>query len=199
MGAKKVSFKVFKERFDNRSKGEYEYIEGYNGMSNKIKVRHNVCGHEFYVVASAFINTKTTCKKCSVINIGKQKKDIYDDKNKEYIEEITDGEYELLEYKGYGNNSKSVFKHNKCGNIFEVRYEFFKDRGNRCPKCSHKHSKYTKEEFKRIHPNDDIEIIDIMYPDRKVKIKCLRCNKESIVTFKTYKNYKFMCCKKKSK
>ena len=199
MGAKKTPFNIFKEKFDNRSNGEYEYIQGYNGMSKKIKIRHISCGHEFEVVASAFINTKTTCKKCSIVTIGKQKKEKYDDENKKYIENITNGEYELIKYNGYGSKTKSVFKHNVCGHIFEKRYDFFKDRGYRCPKCSRKHSRYTKDEFKKIFPNQNIEILDIIYPDKKVKIKCLLCNTISVITFETYKNYKFSCCKKERK
>lgn len=198
MGAKTIPFSVFKEKFEKRANKEYEYIKGYKGMSKKILVKHNKCGNEFEVVASAFINTQTNCKKCSDKKINETKIIKQAEKNKKYIIQITNGEYELLEYSGY-NKKHSIFKHNICGNIFKSRYEFFVYRGNRCPKCSRKHTRYTIKELKEKFPVKDLEILDISYPGPKIKIKCLKCNTIKHIGLQTYKKYNFKCCKKKMK
>lgn len=199
MGTKITPFNVFIEKFKKRANGEYEYISGYTGMSRKILIKHTICDNEFEVVASAFINTKTSCKKCSDKINAKKRAEIHKleafKKNKEIIKEITKNEYELLEYSGY-KESKSIFKHNKCGHIFKSKYEFFKARGYRCPKCAKKHTRYTVQELKNNFPVKNVEVIDITYPGPKIKIKCLKCNTIKEIGITTYKNYKFKCCNK---
>lgn len=198
MGAKITPFNTFKEKFEKRSNGEYEYISGYKGMSRKILIRHKICNNEFEVIASAFINTKTTCKKCSNKIITKKRSEFHESENKELIKKITKNEYELLEYTGY-NKGKSIFKHNKCGHIFKSRYDFFKVRGHRCPKCARKHTKYTVQELKGKFPVKNIEVIDITYPGPKIKIKCLKCNSIKEIGMQSYKKYKFKCCKEQER
>lgn len=135
MGRNSISFIEFKRRFDEISKGEYEYIDGYSKMSKKIKLKHNVCGHEFEVVASSFISTKTKCKKCANKIIGKKNNENAKRNKdyKKYIKEKTNGEYELIsDYEGY--KKIATFKHVSCGNVYDTIYAFF-EKGNRCPKC----------------------------------------------------------------
>lgn len=197
MGARIIPFNEFIERFKRRSKGEYEYISGYTRMTNKIKVKHLQCGNEFEVVASAFINTKTKCKKCTDKVRAKKVIDNNIDIQKQYVYEVTKGEYELIEYNGLDN--KALFLHKKCNNSYSTRFEFFK-RGNRCPHCQNQSFKYDINSFNKKYYIDKIKVLKITYPGPKIDIMCEKCGTFKTVTTSFFKKtYNFNCCKKHEK
>lgn len=198
MGAKITPFNVFKEKFKKRAGDEYEYISGYTGMSRKILIKHKTCGYEFETIASAFINTGTNCDQCSRANANQQRIRDHFEISKDNIDKMTDGEYSLVEYQGFDKKDKSVFKHNTCGTVFESRYKYFM-RGNRCPKCSWGHERYTLETLKEKYNFKDIEVIDVVYPGPQVTIKCLKCQTIRTISMQTYRDYRFQCCKNKNK
>mgnify|MGYP005756758865 CR=1 FL=1 len=118
---------------------EYTVIGEYTLNRNKIRFKHNKCGHVFDMKPNNFLNGQR-CPKC----YGKKKKntDIF----KKEVYELVKDEYIVLdEYKT--DKIKIKFKHNKCGNIFLMSPHNFLA-GQRCPKCYGKHRK-TNEEFKK--------------------------------------------------
>lgn len=197
MGSKVIPFNEFINRFYLVSKGEYEYISGYTRMSKKIKIKHLLCGHEYNVIASSFINTKVKCKKCSDKKRGKTTIENEFNKKKEAINKITNGEYELLSYNG--NKKKSIILHKKCNCNYEVTYNHFYYRGHRCRCGEVVNKKYTLKEFNEKYNIEGVEILSISYPGPKIKIKCNYCNSIKEMNVLAIKNYKYMCCKKSTK
>lgn len=194
MGKKTMPFSEFKKKFDKKSQGLYTYLEGYTRMSRKIKVQCNICGHIFEPVASYFVNTETGCKNCDLIKRSNNIKTL--DEQAKVIKQLTNDEYELLEYNGSKN--KATFLHKICGEKYITNYSAFVNRDYRC-ECSRRRSrKYTIEELNQIYKDKNYEIIDIKYPDAKIAVHCNNCNK-IIETNKNSldKNYKLSCCKQR--
>ena len=69
---------------------EYEFLEEYNGAKVKIKVRHNICGNEYYVTPDSFLNKNRRCPHCQGgSNLGAKS-------FKEKLLELYSGEIELI-------------------------------------------------------------------------------------------------------
>lgn len=62
-----LKIRLTQEEFDKRIKSivddEYTFLEKYQGLSKKIKCRHNVCGHIWEVVPYSILN-KQGCPRC---------------------------------------------------------------------------------------------------------------------------------------
>lgn len=91
------------------------------------------------------------------------------------IDEITNGEYELLEeYKNY--NTPIMIKHKKegCGHIWKVRLSNFINKGTRCPECN-RSKMISNEEFKqKLEDKYGDEYVALeKYKGNSVKIKVL--------------------------
>lgn len=91
------------------------------------------------------------------------------------IDEITNGEYELLEeYKNY--NTPIMIKHKKegCGHIWKVRLSNFINKGTRCPECN-RSKMISNEEFKqKLEDKYGDEYVALeKYKGSSVKIKVL--------------------------
>jgi hypothetical protein len=118
----------FKKEVSEKGKGEYVAIGKYIKGNTKIKMKHLVCGHEYMVTPDHFING-TRCPKC----FGNRRKS-----NEQFLEEVrgfVGDEYTFLE-KYINAKTKLKVRHNKCGNVYEVRpNDFLKEHGQRCPAC----------------------------------------------------------------
>lgn len=135
MGRRSITYNEFIRRFETRANNEYEYIEGYTRMTNTIRVRCLKCGHEFNVIASAFINTKTECKHCASKDIGRKnfESNLLKKDYSEIISSTTNNEYKLISnYEGYNKDVEIL--HKKCNKTYITKYRNFA-RGNRCPYC----------------------------------------------------------------
>lgn len=119
----------YKEEILKLYNGEYSVIGEYTNGRNKILIRHNKCGHEWYIRAQSLLG-HTRCPKC----FGKIKK-TQEEFEKE-VEELGKGEYEVLG-KYINTRTKIRIKHKKCGFIYEVLPNAFLQ-GKRCPKCAHR-------------------------------------------------------------
>ena len=200
MGRKTIIFSEFKKRFDNVSKGEYEYISGYRSMSQKIEIKHISCGHVFTPIATAFINTGTGCPKCNHSdNLGLLKKTTEDYKKE--IEDITNGEYTITS-KYINAITDITFLHNTCGQTYESKPRNFTS-GNRCPYCNRRSYPYTIEELQEISDlkYKDIKIISYDASNRIIEYKCLICEtvkKSDLTNFKKGLDFleRKICCKK---
>ena len=117
--------KLFEEYGD-----EYSVIGNYIDSKTKIKLRHNICGHEFDSVPSKILHKADPrrCPKC----FGGVKST-----NDEFIKKVFDlvsDEYTFLEE--YINSSTKIkCKHNKCEYEYMVSPNDFLS-GHRCPSCN---------------------------------------------------------------
>lgn len=128
---------------------EYSIKSEYKGNKNKIKLKHNICGHEYLVQPSSFLSG-VRCPKCNG-GISKTHKEFVEEVNR-----ISNNEYIVVdEYK----NSMTPIKmlHKNCGHIWLVYPSNFTS-GSRCPKCNQSKGEKTIEKY--LKRNDYIENID---------------------------------------
>ena len=118
---------------------EYDVLRVYYGEHygvNKlfIKLRHNICGHEYSILATRFIKEGLRCR-CNYPFKDKLNTKIY----KQRVREKYGSEYTVLGE--YTNNKKRIeIRHNKCGNSWTPQAGQFL-LGYGCPVC-----KYSKVE-----------------------------------------------------
>ena len=114
-------------------------------------MRHNECGHEFYMCPKSFLHDGQRCPneryaksaKTNMIVQGKAHV-----KNK-MLKEICEKEGFLIKEEYKGSNIKITMKHLECGHEFEVTPYSFLHVGTRCPKCkSSKGEKVIREYLK---------------------------------------------------
>lgn len=121
------------EEFKNEVKelvgSEFSIISEYINVKTHVKFIHNSCGNIFYMSPDHFLRGYR-CPKCSYKRLGSSRK-IKNEDVKKFIESV-DGYTLQSEY--ISSNSKITIKHEKCGNIFDMKFRYFKD-GQRCPKC----------------------------------------------------------------
>jgi len=122
---------VFVERVKKLTNDEYSVLGDYQNVVTPILIKHNVCGHEFKMRPSNFMNLNHRCPKCS--NIGDFKKVTPSEFNQRFNETLGD-EYILLD--SYKNARASIkVRHEKCGYEYKVRPDNILYAGQRCPKC----------------------------------------------------------------
>lgn len=128
-----TSMKLTEEMFIlriNKLHGEkYTLLSDFVRLADNVKIRCNVCGYEFRILADSLLNKnkKCCCIKCN--NKIRPTTDVY----KKRISEITNGDYDFIDiYKN--NKTLSKFKCNICGNEFFMRPVDFNN-GLRCNKC----------------------------------------------------------------
>ena len=128
------------DKFNKDVGSEYTLVDrDYKNMKTKMKIRHEVCGNEWYSDMCDMLGERgTRCPKCAAKRIGKMKRKT----NEDFIEEIYNlvgDEYVLLEeYKTAV--TKVDLLHAECGKIYNVE-------PNRCPHCNLKR-KSSKGEMK---------------------------------------------------
>lgn len=89
----------------------------------------------------------------------------------EYVKEYIEKEgYDLLSESYKNNRTKLILKCRKCGNIFKVHFNNFKDCQSRCPQCYNK-SKGEEEVKKYLDANKIIYIRQYRFDDCKFKNK----------------------------
>lgn len=117
---------------------EYEVLAPYVNSTQKIKVRHTVCGFEYEVLSGNILKGRK-CPKCQ-----KRVKTKDTDYWKNEVFEFTGIEYEVLgEY--VNSRTKIEMLHNVCGHKFKTTPNDFQQ-GKRCPLCAGNIVK-THEEF----------------------------------------------------
>ena len=147
-GNLKKTTEQFKKEVFELVGDEYEVMGEYKGTHKKIKLKHNVCGKTFYMVAKAFLISGQRCpyeryEKSAEANRQTQGKP--NEKNKT-IKEICEKEgYEII--KGYEKaNINLILKHKECGAISKIRPYSFITNGVRCTcKVESKGEKAIKE------------------------------------------------------
>lgn len=155
---------------------EYELVDEYENYNKKIKLKHNICGHEYKVLPHNFVKGVGWCSYCAQ----QQRIKTMTKTTKEFKEEVAklSSEYEVLsEYTGA--NRKILFKHS-CGNFFTMTPSNFLQ-GQRCPKCfSSESRRHTKEQVQEIineRLDKSYELIsDYKNNHTKIEVKHHKCN-----------------------
>lgn len=126
----------FRKYVYKQVKEEYSVLGKYTNAREHIKFRHNKCGHEYETTPSTF-KKGGRCPKCA--NESKRKTQ---EQFESEVFAIFGEEYDIL-----GEYTTSLVKvevrHNKCGNIYEVRPNTIL-RGSGCPECVPNKKKTTK-------------------------------------------------------
>ena len=105
---------------------EYSKIWEYTGVADKMLMRHNVCGHEWWVKFRDFQNG-TRCPKCNPYAKSTN------EKVDKVIYDLVESEYSRIgDYTG--SNNKIKMRHNVCGYEYDVFLKNFK-KGTRCQQC----------------------------------------------------------------
>lgn len=128
----------FKERVYEIVGNEYKVLDEYVNSRTKMNFRHELCGYEFKMAPSNFIQGNR-CPKCA--KLIRYTTESFCEK----VRELVGDEYTVL-----GDYVNSTFKvsmiHNICGTKFEIQPSSFLQ-GHRCAKCAGV-MRYTTETFK---------------------------------------------------
>lgn len=125
-GIKKTNDQFKQEVYDLVG-DEYTFLDNYVNNCTKLRVKHNTCGNIYEVRPNDFFKG-IRCHYCS----GFRKTDA---KFKQEVFDLVGNGYVFLD--SYINNhTKLRVKHNKCGNIYEVKPTDFIDHQTRCPYCN---------------------------------------------------------------
>lgn len=150
---KKVTQEEFIEKVKIAANDEYSVEGTYSGTNKKVTFKHKLCGKKFDMTPSHFLIVGERCPFC----YGNNKKKTTSE-YKEYISNLTNGEFEVLsEYNG--RNKEVLYKHNTCGTIFYAKPSNCRktDKWPVCPKCIH-HS-YGEEYITKILDSEKINYI----------------------------------------
>lgn len=162
---------------------EYSVLGTYKNNKTKIKMKHNVCGHEWGVMPNNFLRG-TRCPACEKYHHEKLT-------NSQFINEVkkaVGSEYTVLS-KYDGIDTKVKFRHNKCGKEFNMSPYCFLRAGQRCPKCAivirNKKNNRTDNDFRKLVKHDGfgeyIPLEKYVNSTTKIKMKHLVCGKEYYV------------------
>lgn len=141
-GNKKKNHEQFVNKVLELVGNEYTFLGKYINALTTIPIKHNVCGHEYKVNPSNFINNGKRCPKCA--NRPEKNTDIF----KKEVFELMGDEYEVIgEYTNCRTNIE--IRHTKCNYQWLIRPDIFLQ-GNRCPKCAGNVKKTHKEFIKEV-------------------------------------------------
>lgn len=125
---KRKTNKQFKQEVYDLVDSEYTFLDLYVDTRTKIKVKHNKCGNIYEVSPNSFLHG-SRCPYC----YGTPKK--IDEDFKQEVYGLVGNDYTFLD-SYVSNKTKIKVKHNKCGNIYEVRPTDFFSHQTRCPYCN---------------------------------------------------------------
>lgn len=117
------------ETFEKRilERKGYKLLSPYETSRKMVKMKHLICGNEFFVTPNNFITKNSGCPKC----FGNLKKDTETFRKEVY--ELVGNEYEVIgEY--HNNRTPILMKHKLCGHEYTVTPTKFL-MGRRCPNC----------------------------------------------------------------
>lgn len=173
----------FEERLKKEKNGDFELIGEYKTMRTKTKIRHKVCGYEWYTIPHTLMLSKKGlgCPNCQ-----------YREKSKtteEYIKELeckSNGQYKLIEGQKYKHNREKLkFKHVTCGTEFYILPSSILRDQESCPECQKNRpspKKRTNEKFKKElfeNKGESYELVsEYDHALAKVKVKHTKCNHE---------------------
>jgi len=186
---KKMTHDEFVAKIDKlKGKGVYAILSKYQKATEKILIRHTVCGNEWLIKPSNIYKLKG-CRVCHNKAVGERFSKTHDEFEEE-VSESTKGEYELLG-KYIDSKTKTLIKHLKCGHEFLMAPNKFSF-GQRCPKCMRpnysRDDKLFKNEIFSLVGNDYEVKGNIKRIDQKVLFKHNVCGHEYFATSNKFLN-----------
>lgn len=167
--------KEFIDEVYNLVGDEYTVLGTYQNIATPILMKHNECGNEYYVRPSKFLIGQR-CPKEKNQRLSKSK-------TKSHAQFIKDlrhrrgNEFELLE-KYKGNDAKTRFKHNVCGQEVEVTPNNILS-GSGCPYCyGHKNTDLFKARVNEVHNGEYVVLGDYKNNRTKILVKHSECGHE---------------------
>ena len=117
----------------NQIGNEYTFLEEYGiNSQEKIRVTHNVCGHEYSVAPNKFLMGRR-CPNCKSDVIARKKRKTLEEFKREVFELEGENYTVLGEYKNA--RTKTAIKHESCGNEWLIAPDTFLHLNVRCPLC----------------------------------------------------------------
>lgn len=125
----------FKNEVYDLVNDEYKVLGEYKTNKTHILMEHTLCRHKYNVNPLDFLQGKR-CPKCnkSFMNVDNGAAKKTPSQYEEEIYKLAGNEYSMLSCY-VSSTRKILFKHNKCGNEFEMLPRNF-IHGQRCPKCA---------------------------------------------------------------
>jgi len=190
---KKLSNDDFLERIKN-SLNDIKILSEYQGSKSKIKCECKKCGNKWETEARNLLRGNG----CPVCNKSNPK--LTTEQYKIQLKKINPNIIVVGEYTGNGN--KIACKCKICGYEWYPFASTIKS-GHGCPNCKALKDRLSKEEFKnRVRENNpNFEILgEYQNQETKIKVKCLRCNTELLVSPQGLMKGKDVCksCYRKS-
>ena len=138
-GTPKKTTEQFKEEVKKITGNEYTVLGEYINNKTKILMKHDICGHEYYVTPNRLLSAKNRCPDC----YGTPKKTT--EQFKEEVKKIVGNEYTVLgEY--VSAHTKILMKHNICGHEWKIVPNNILN-GVGCPHCKTSHGEKAVEAF----------------------------------------------------
>jgi very-short-patch-repair endonuclease len=144
---RRLSNDQFLSKLAEKRGEEFEPLERYVLSSQKIKVRHAICGKGVFMTPNSLLNGRG-CPLCAPEkrsrSLSKGRDGLVSD-----IETIYPGEYEVLS--DYRNYLKKVRVKHRCGNEYMIIPGNFLKGQKHCPLCypKNRNTKKTTEEFRK--------------------------------------------------
>jgi len=175
----------FKQEVFDKVGDEYTVLGEYVNSKEKVKIRHNTCGHEYFVAPTKFLSAGRRCPECSRSRTMtfQEVMEEFKEKNPEYIPTTN---YQYM-------NKESLFIHVKCGKSFLSSPRTLLDGRSSCPYCRIT-KKSDEDVYKLKVQSDGYELISKFSKTSRMKFKCRTCGKE----FYGYYNIPLECPKCKS-
>ena len=175
---RKLTNEEFLERLHIKHGTEYEPLEEYPGMNNKIKVLHRKCGRVYETTPWKMLIGG--CEKCGYDKTHAAQRKT----SKQFLDEVkalVGDEYTFLdEY--VNNTTKLLVRHNACGHIYSVTPRDFLS-GRRCPMERYKraakginktHAYFAEKAKERMDKRCEL-VGKYVNAKTKIAVKCTRC------------------------
>ncbi|ANH50535.1 homing endonuclease [Staphylococcus phage pSco-10] len=130
-GKKTKTTEQFKKELYNIVGEEYILVGEYNGVYNKVTLRHTECNKEWEVTPNAFISSHSRCWYCRIKshNLSQRKP------HEVFVKEVKDrygSDYKVLGT--YINSKNKILVRHKCGTEWEIKPNHLLTR-DMCPTC----------------------------------------------------------------
>ena len=176
----RINHEKFTAKIHSLVGDEYTVLSEYVSSREKVLMRHNICGNEFWIRASHFTSSGTRCKTCSFKGInGKSHEQFVQD-----VYEKVGNEYAVLG-RYIKAHEKIKIRHNICGNEYLVDPASFLY-GSRCRECNRKilgdlkrkeHDDFVKE-CAQLVGNEYTVLSEYISTHTHVKMKHNHCGNE---------------------
>lgn len=173
---KKLTLDQVQKRIDDTTNNAFTILGDFKRVKSPAHVRCNHCGNDYYVSPFTLYNG-TKCPYCE------RRRTLTIDEYRARLRKEVGNEYSLIG-KYSKSHDKALFKHNKCGTIFEMSPHAF-DQGQRCPNEKYKRSAKAngfsidkvKEKIK-VQTNGEYEIVSgFTFSSKKCQIRHMKCNR----------------------